>query len=362
MKRRQFMQTAAAGAAASTAIAMPAIAQSNPEVKWRMTSSFPKSLDTIYGGGETLAKTVSDLTDGKFQIQVFAAGEIVPGLQALDAVSNNTVEMCHTVAYYYVGKDPTFAIPSCVPFGLNTRQQNAWLSNGGGGELFADFFKKYNVHAIQAGCTGAQMGGWFRKEIKSVADLQGMKMRIAGIAGAVLQKLGVVPQQLAGGDIYPALEKGTIDGAEWVGPYDDEKLGFSKVAPYYYYPGFWEGGPAVHAFINIEKWNALPKAYQAALAAAGAVATNSMTAKYDVQNPPALKRLVAAGTQLRPFPQDVMEACLKASNEVYAEISAKNPDFKKAIEAMAAFRSDQYLWWQVAELSFDVFQVRTRAR
>jgi TRAP-type mannitol/chloroaromatic compound transport system substrate-binding protein len=360
MKRRQFLQTATAGAAAS-AIAMPAIAQSSPEVKWRLTSSFPKSLDTIYGGGETLAKMVSDLTDGKFQIQVFAAGEIVPGLQALDAVSNNTVEICHTVAYYYVGKDPTFAIPSSVPFGLNARMQNAWLSQGGGEQLFNDFFKKFNVVGIQCGNTGAQMGGWFRKEIKTVADLQGLKMRIAGIAGTVMQKLGVVPQQLAGGDIYPSLEKGTIDGAEWVGPYDDEKLGFAKVAPYYYYPGFWEGGPAVHAFINTEKWEGLPKHYQAALRAAAAYATTQMTAKYDVQNPAALKRLVAAGAQLRPFPQDVMEASLKAANEVYAEISAKNPDFKKAIDAMTAFRGDQYLWWQVAELTFDIFQVRNRA-
>ncbi|WP_332683453.1 TRAP transporter substrate-binding protein [Bosea sp. (in: a-proteobacteria)] len=361
MKRRQFIQAATAGAAAST-IAMPAVAQSNPEVKWRLTSSFPKSLDTIYGGGETLSKMVSELTDGKFQIQVFAAGEIVPGLQALDAVTNNTVEMCHTVAYYYVGKDPTFAIPSSVPFGLNTRMQNAWLSQGGGGELFNEFFKKYNVHAIQCGSTGAQMGGWFRKEIKTPADLQGLKMRIAGIAGQVMTKLGVVPQQLAGGDIYPSLEKGTIDGAEWVGPYDDEKLGFAKVAPYYYYPGFWEGGPAVHAFINTEKWNSLPKAYQAALNAACAYATNTMTTKYDVQNPAALKRLVGAGAQLRPFSQEVLEACLKASNELYTEISATNPEFKKAIDAMIAFRNDQYLWWQVAELNFDIFQVRTRAR
>ncbi len=361
MKRRQFIQTAAAGAAA-TAVAMPAVAQSNPEIKWRLASSFPKSLDTIYGGAEVMAKMVSELTDGKFQIQVFAAGEIVPALQALDAVTNNTVEMAHTVSYYYVGKDPTFAIAASVPFGLNARMQNAWLFQHGGNEMFNEFYKKFNAYGLPCGNTGAQMGGWFRKEIKSVADIQGLKMRIGGIAGSVLQKLGLVPQQLGGGDIYPALEKGTIDGAEWVGPYDDEKLGFSKVAPYYYYPGFWEGGPTVHAFVNLEKWNALPKAYQAALTAACTYANTQMSAKYDVVNPPALKRLVAAGTQLRPFPQDVMEACLKASNELYAEISAKNPDFKKAIEAMAAFRSDQYLWWQVAELSFDVFQVRTRAR
>jgi TRAP-type mannitol/chloroaromatic compound transport system substrate-binding protein len=361
MQRRRFLKVAGAGAAASTAIAMPAIAQSAPEVKWRLTSSFPKSLDTIYGGAETLAKTVSDLTDGKFQIQVFAAGELVPGLQALDAVSNGTVEACHTVSYYYVGKDPTFALASSVPFGLNARQQNAWLWHGGGNELFNEFYKKFNVGALPCGNTGAQMGGWFRKEIKTVADLQGLKMRIGGIAGQVLTKLGVVPQQIAGGDIYPALEKGTIDGAEWVGPYDDEKLGFNKVAPFYYYPGFWEGGPAVHAMWNIEKFNALPKAYQAALTAGCQTANTIMQAKYDIVNVAALKRLVGAGAQLRPFPQDVMEASLKASTELYDEISAKNPDFKKAYEALKVQRNDGYLWFQIAEFGFDNFMIRARA-
>ena len=264
MKRRDFLKVSAAGAAA-TAVASPAIAQSSPEIKWRLTSSFPKSLDTIYGGAEQVSKYVAEMTDNKFQIQVFAAGEVVPGLQALDATSNNTVEMCHTVSYYYVGKDPTFAIFASVPFGLNARQQNSWWYQGGGEQLGNEFFKKFGVIGFPCGNTGTQMGGWFRKEIKTVADLSGLKMRIGGIAGQVLQKVGVVPQQLAGGDIYPALEKGTIDAAEWVGPYDDEKLGFAKVAKYYYYPGFWEGGPTVHAFANLEKWNALPKNYQAIL-------------------------------------------------------------------------------------------------
>ena len=264
MKRRDFLKVSAAGAAA-TAVASPAIAQSSPEVKWRLTSSFPKSLDTIYGGAEQVSKYVAEMTDNKFQIQVFAAGEIVPGLQALDATSNNTVDMCHTVSYYYVGKDPTFAIFASVPFGLNARQNNSWWYQGGGEQLGNEFFKKFGVIGFPCGNTGTQMGGWFRKEIKTVADLSGLKMRIGGIAGQVLQKVGVVPQQLAGGDIYPALEKGTIDAAEWVGPYDDEKLGFAKVAKYYYYPGFWEGGPTVHAFANLEKWNALPKNYQAIL-------------------------------------------------------------------------------------------------
>jgi TRAP-type mannitol/chloroaromatic compound transport system substrate-binding protein len=361
MKRRDFLKVSAAGAAA-TAVASPAIAQSMPEIKWRLTSSFPKSLDTIYGGAEYLSKQVAEMTDNKFQIQVFAAGEVVPGLQALDATSNGTVEMCHTVSYYYVGKDPTFAIYASVPFGLNARQQNSWLYQGGGNELGNEFFKKYGVIAHPCGNTGTQMGGWFRKEIKTPADLQGLKMRIGGIAGQVLAKLGVVPQQLAGGDIYPSLEKGTIDSAEWVGPYDDEKLGFNKVAKFYYYPGFWEGGPTVHAFTNLEKWNSLPKTYQAVLANA-AQATNSwMQARYDMQNPAALKRLVASGTQLRPFTNEVLDACLKATNELWAEISAKNPDFKKSIDAMQAYRSDQYLWWQVAEYTFDSFMIRSRTR
>ncbi|WP_456623764.1 MULTISPECIES: TRAP transporter substrate-binding protein [unclassified Bradyrhizobium] len=361
MKRRDFLKVSAAGAAA-TAVASPAIAQSSPEVKWRLTSSFPKSLDTIYGGGEQVAKYVAEMTDNKFQIQVFAAGEVVPGLQALDATSNGTVEMCHTVSYYYVGKDPTFAIFASVPFGLNARQQNSWLYQGGGNELANEFFKKSNVIGFPCGNTGTQMGGWFRKEIKTVADLSGLKMRIGGIAGQVLQKVGVVPQQLAGGDIYPALEKGTIDAAEWVGPYDDEKLGFAKVAKYYYYPGFWEGGPTVHSFINLDKWNGLPKNYQAILTNAMANANSWMAARYDMQNPSALKRLVAGGTQLRPFTNEVLEACLKATNELWAETSAKNPDFKKSIDAMQAYRSDEYLWWQVAEYTYDSFMIRSRTR
>jgi TRAP-type mannitol/chloroaromatic compound transport system substrate-binding protein len=361
MKRRDFLKVSAAGAAA-TAIASPAIAQSSPEIKWRLTSSFPKSLDTIYGGAEQVSKYVAEMTDNKFQIQVFAAGEVVPGLQALDATSNGTVEMSHTVAYYYVGKDPTFAIFASVPFGLNARQQNSWWYQAGGMELGNEFFKKHGVIGFATGNTGTQMGGWFRKEIKTVADLSGLKFRIGGIAGQVLQKVGVVPQQIAGGDIYPALEKGTIDAAEWVGPYDDEKLGFQKVAKFYYYPGFWEGGPMVHSFVNLEKWNALPKSYQAILTNATAHANTWMNARYDMQNPAALKRLVAGGTQLRPFSNEVLEACLKATNELWAEQSAKNADFKKVIDAMQAYRSDQYLWWQVAEYTFDSFMIRSRTR
>ncbi len=360
-KRRQFLKAAGIGVAA-TAIAKPAIAQTNPAIKWRLTSSFPKSLDTLYGASETIAKYVADATDNQFQMQPFAAGEIVPGLQALDAVSNSTVEACHTAAYYYFGKDPTFALFCAVPFGLNTRQQNAWFYDGDGMKLMNEFGKKFNIYALPAANTGCQMGGWFRKEIKEVADFQGLKFRIGGFAGLTIQKLGGVPQQIAAGDIYPALEKGTIDAAEWVGPYDDEKLGFNKVARYYYYPAWWEGSTTAHLMINVGKWNELPKRYQTIISGAAAYANSEALAKYDARNPAALRRLVAGGTEMRAFSQPIMEGCLKASNEVNAETAAGNPDFKKVLESMQAFRNEGYFWWQVAEYNYDTFMIRSRTR
>ncbi|MGO4572564.1 TRAP transporter substrate-binding protein [Microvirga sp. 2TAF3] len=361
MKRRAFLQAATVGTAAG-AVAMPAIAQSSPEIRWRLTSGFPKSLDTLFGGGELLAKYVAEATDGKFQIQPFAAGEIVGTPQAADAVGNGTVEMAHSCSYYYIGKDPTFAIGTNLPFGLNSRQTNAWLYHGDGNKLLNEFYSKYNLFALPAGNTGAQMGGWFRKEIKTVDDLKGLKMRIAGLAGQIMAKLGVVPQQIAGGDLYPSLERGTIDAAEWVAPYDDEKLGLNKVAPYYYYPGFWEGGPAIHFFINLEKWNSLPKAYQAAVQAAAGYANVDTQAKYDARNPAALRSLIGAGAQLRPFSQEIMEAAYKAANEIYDELSASNPNFKKLYDSYKAFRGEEYLWFQVAEYAYDNFMIRARAR
>jgi TRAP-type mannitol/chloroaromatic compound transport system substrate-binding protein len=354
MKRRLFLKAAGVGAAAST-VAAPAIAQSMPEIRWRCASSFPKSLDTIFGAAEIAAKRVAAATDNKFQIRVFAGGEIVPGLQVLDAVQAGTVECGHTANYYYVGKDPTFAFDTAIPFGLNGRQQNAWMYHGGGAELMREFFKDYNCHNIVCGNTGTQMGGWFRKEIKTVKDLEGLKMRIGGFAGQVVAKLGAVPQQLAASDIYPALEKGTIDAAEWVGPYDDEKLGFNKVAKYYYYPGWWEGGPQLSMMVNIAQWNQLPKHYQAILEAACAEANVWMVSKYDAVNPAALRRLVANGAVLRPFSREVMEACLKSANELYAETAAKNAKFKKVYDSWVKFRDEQLLWFRVAEGTFDSF-------
>jgi len=360
MKRRDFLT--AIGGAASAAVAAPAVAQSMPEVRWRLAASWPKSLDTLYGACEVFARRVGELTDNRFQIQVFAAGELVPGLAVLDAVQNQTVEIGNTAAYYYWGKDAALAFGSAVPFGLNTRQMEAWLTHGGGNELLQELFTSFNCQGIPMGNTGAQMGGWFRREIKSVEDLQGLKFRIGGFGGKVISKLGVVPQQLAPGDIYAALEKGSLDAVEWVGPHDDEKLGFYKIAKYYYYPAWWEGSANAHTLVNVDKWNGLTKTYQTALLCAASDAGHWMTSKYDASNPAALKRLLAAGVQLRGFSQEVMEACYKAANEVYAETAAANPRFKKIYDSLVAFRGDSYLWWQVAEMSFDSFQVRMRMR
>jgi len=361
MKRREFLKSAGAGVAAS-AVAAPAIAQSMPETKWRLATRWPKSLDTLFGTCEYFVKRVAEITDNKFQIQCFAAGEIVPGLQVLDAVQNQTVEMGNTAGYYYWGKDPAFAFATALPFGLNARQEESWQHYGGGMELLNELFAAFNCYGMPMGNTCAQMGGWFRKEIKTVDDLKGLKFRIGGFAGKVISKLGVIPQQLAPGDIYPALEKGTLDAVEWIGPYDDEKLGFYKIAKYYYYPGWCEGGATGHLLINLQKWNELPKIYQAVIAAAAGEAGALMTAKYDSVNPPAMRRLLAAGTQLRAFSPEIMEASYKAAQETYAELSEASPRFKKLYESLTAFRNDSYFWWQIAELPFDSFQVRMRAR
>ncbi|GGF72488.1 ABC transporter substrate-binding protein [Azorhizobium oxalatiphilum] len=361
-QRRRFLGASATAALASTTVAMPAIAQSSPEVKWRLTSSFPRSLDTIFGTALQLSQMVSDATDGKFQIQCFPAGELVPGLQALDAVSSNTIECAQTCTYFYIGKDPTLAFGTGVPFGFNSRQQHSWWHFGGGDQIINDVLKGFNVYGIVAGNSGTQMGGFFRKEINTVEDLKGLKFRIGGIGGQVLAKLGVVPQQLAPGDVYPALERGTLDAAEFVGPYDDEKLGLAKVAKYYYYPGWWEGGPMIHLIINQQQWDKLPKHYQAILRNACEAANNWMLGKYDSVNPPAVRRLVAQGAELRAFPQPVMEAGYKAAFELYGELAAQNPNFKKALDSMNAIRGEQLLWWQIAEYSFDSFNIRTRGR
>jgi TRAP-type mannitol/chloroaromatic compound transport system substrate-binding protein len=360
IKRRQLLTAGALAAGAASTLAAPAIAQGQPTIKWRLTSSFPKSLDTIFGTAQIFAKAVAEATDNAFQIQTFAAGEIVPGQQALDAVTSGSVECAQTPTYFYIGKDPTLGFGTGIPFGLNQRHQQAWWTFGGGGEIVNESLKKFNVYGIPMGNSGTQMGGWFRKEINSIDDLKGLKFRIGGMGGQVLSRLGTVAQQITPGDIYPALERGTIDAAEFVGPYDDEKLGLSKIAKYYYYPGWWEGSAMMHLVVNLDQWAKLPKSYQAIVTQACDYANTWMIAKYDTVNAPALKRLIGAGAVVKPFPLPVMEACHKAAQEYYAELSGQNPLFKKALDSMNAYRGDQLLWWQIAEYSFDTFMINMR--
>jgi TRAP-type mannitol/chloroaromatic compound transport system substrate-binding protein len=353
MDRRSLIKHAgiAGVIAAGTAPAVHA----QQAIRWRLASSFPKSLDTIYGAAEVFAQKVKALSGGKFEISVHAAGELMPAFGVVDGVQQGSVEAAHTAPYYFFGKDETFAIGGAIPFGLNSRQMSAWTFEGNGLKLMREFYAKYNIINFACGNTGAQMGGWFRKEIKSVADLKGLKMRIGGFAGKVLERMGGVPQNIPGGDIYPALEKGTIDAAEWIGPYDDQKLGFNKVAPYYYYPGWWEGGLQLDLYINQKAYDALSAENKAIVEAASAFAHIEMQARYDVKNPTALKQLVGAGAKLRPFPADLMTAAFKTSMALYDELSQKNPGWAKVYGDLAKFRADQNLWFRFTEATFDRF-------
>ena len=354
MERRSFVRGAGL-AGVLAAGAAPAIVNAQATLRWRLASSFPKSLDTIFGAAEVFAKKVSELSGGKFNISTHAAGELMPALQVVDGVQNATVEMAHTAPYYFFGKDETFALGCAIPFGLNSRQMTAWMFEGNGLKLMREFYKQYNIVNLPGGNTGAQMGGFFRKEIKTLADLKGLKMRIGGFGGKVLERIGAVPQNIPGGEIYSALEKGTIDAAEWVGPYDDLKLGFNKVAPNYYYPGWWEGGPQLTLFVNNKAYEGLSAEYKAIVESAAAYAHIDMQARYDARNPAALKTLVGQGTKLFRFPKDMMEGAFKAAMEVYAELNASNPAWKKIYEDYAAFRRDSNLWFRFTEAGFDDF-------
>jgi TRAP-type mannitol/chloroaromatic compound transport system substrate-binding protein len=360
MQRRSFITKATIGAGAA-AIAAPALAQTGlPELRWRLTSGFPKSLDTIYGGAEEMSRRVAQLTNNRFQIRVFAAGEIVGAFQGIDAVQAGTVEMAHTASYYWVGKNTALGFDTALPFGMNNRQQNAWLYHGGGMQLMAEVFKEFNLVAFPAGNTGVQTGGWFRTEIKSVDQLKGLKMRIPGFGGRVYAALGALPQQIPGGEIYQALERGTVDGAEFVGPYDDEKLGFFKVAKFYYAPGWQEPGATLSTYVNQKSWESLPGEYKAAIEAASAEVNVKMMAEYDAKNPPALQRLVNNGVQLRNWPTAILDAKRKAAFDIYAEEAGKNAAFKKIWDNWNRFRQDQVRWHRFNDLAMDNFSAAQR--
>jgi TRAP-type mannitol/chloroaromatic compound transport system substrate-binding protein len=346
VSRRNFARLAAASGAA--VVASPAIAQA-PTIKWRLASSFPKNLEGLWGAAPTVAKFVSEMSDGKFEIQPFAAGEIVPGLQVLDACANGTVECGHTYSGYYIGKNPALIFDGSLPFGLTPRQHNAWYLFGDGKKLVDEVYDGMGVVSIPMGNTGGQTFGWFRKEMKTPADFNGVKMRVAGFGGRVLAKLGVVPQQIAGGDIYPALEKGTLDAAEWVGPHDDEKLGFQKVAKFMHIPGVLELEANNCLYINKAAWAALPPSYQAMLRSACAYALIEMLAGYDARNAKAINRVVAQGAQIVVLSPEILRVLRAALETVLDEESAKSEQFKRLADNWRLFRAEQHRWFSIAD-------------
>ena len=306
---------------------------------------------------------MGELTDGKFSITLHPPGDLVPPLQVLDAVSAGTVEAGQVTGTFYFGKNPALMFESGLPFGMNARQQNAWLYEGGGLKEVQKVFAQFGCHSVPCGNFGTQMGGWFRKEIKSLKDLEGLKMRIGGFGGQVISRLGVVPQMIPGGDLYAALEKGVIDAAEFVGPYDDEKLGLARVSQYYYSPGWWEGGSAqVSAVANKKAWDALPKDYQTAYEAAAFEANMRQLALYDAKNPDAIKRILASGVKLRWFPKDVLDAAYDMTQTMLEEISAKDAFFKSIYQHYRGFLEKQSSWYRVADHFLDNYSLARRAR
>jgi TRAP-type mannitol/chloroaromatic compound transport system substrate-binding protein len=327
-----------------------------------MTSSFPKSYEVLFSAGQLLCRFVAEATDNKFQIQCNAAGELATSRQALDVVTSGVVECAHTPLAFHAAKDMTLGLGTGLPFGLNSRQQMSWWMFGGGADLINASLNKFGVHGLPAGTTGPQMGGWFKREIGGLDDLKALRFRISGLGGPVFAKIGAVPVDMPHVDVVAALESNTIDGAEFLSPHDDERLGLAAVARYNYGPCWWESAGMVHVVVNLEKWNGLPSAYRAVLGRACDAAGRYMLGKYDAVNPPAVKRLTAAGVQLKPFPQPVMEACYRATLEHLAEIAAKDAAFKRALESATAFRKTCLQWLHASDHAIDSFQIAMHGR
>ena len=361
MKRRDFLTATALGTAGLAACGAPSGSAGAPavhtgkKVRWRLASSFPRSLDTLWGAAEVMAERVKAMTEGAFDIRPYPAGELVPGLQVLDAVQQGTVQIGQSASYYYIGKNPALAFDTCVPFGLTARQQQAWLTEAGGLELIWGLLSDFGVISFPGGNTGVQMGGWFVPEVGSSADLKGLKMRIPGMGGKVMERLGVATQTIAGGEIFPALERGAIDATDWVGPYDDEKLGFHKVAKNYYYPGWWEPGPSLSFYVNQKAYDTLPAGYKEILATACHESGMVMMARYDAQNPAALKRILATGVTARPFSDDLMVAAREASVQMLEEEAERDASYKKIYDHWRAFQSDSFEWFGLAEKAYAQF-------
>ena len=364
LDRRSFVKKASVGAVGAAVVgcgpesAAPGTGPvaSDPEVNWRMATSFTPNLDLLHGAAVRFAERAAALSGGRFKIRVYAAGELVPGLQVMDAVQQGTVQAGYTGGYYYIGKNPALAFESTLPFGLTARQQIAWWYHGGGRELVTDVYADFGIVPFMCGNTGAQMGGWYREPVETAADLKGLRFRIPGIGGEIMSRLGATVQVLAAGDIYPALERGAIDATEWVGPYDDEKLGFYAIAPYYYYPGWWEPGLAATLQVSRRAWDELPARYREIVETVSAEMVMDQLSRYDAENPKALSRLVNDhGVQLRKYSTDIMEAAWQEAGAYMEEQAAADPGFRLVYDSWKVFRSEAFRFFAGNELAYASF-------
>jgi TRAP-type mannitol/chloroaromatic compound transport system substrate-binding protein len=373
IERRAFLRRAGTGALGATVAgacggpsASPQAGDdvlSGPTVRWRMQTSFTPSLELLHGSGVRIAERVEAMTGGNFTMRVYAAGEIVPGLQVMDAVMQGTLECGLTSGYYYIGKHPALAFDTAIPFGMNTRETLAWLHHGGGLDLINEIYAQFGIVSIPATTTGGQMGGWFREPVNSLAELAGVRMRIPGIGGEIMARLGVTVQTLAAPEIYPALERGAIDAVDWVGPHDDEVLGLHQIAKNYYYPGWWEPGVTVGLLVGRAAYDELPEPYRQALRTACGETFCDRLAAYDALNPSAMERLVRDhGVIVRAYSADIMDAAWRESRAYLDDLAQANAEFRRVYDSYRAFRDVQWRYADNTEMAYQRWVIERGAR
>jgi len=354
MKRREFLRHASAGSLlAGSALSVSSIAKAKTKYKWKMVTTWPKNFPGLGTGANLLARLITEMSDGRIEVKVYGAKELVPAFEVFNAVSSGNAEMGHGAAYYWKGKSEAAQFFSAVPFGLNAQEMNSWLYYGGGMQLWEEIYSEFNLIPAAAGNTGVQMGGWFNREIKSLSDLKGLKMRIPGLGGEVLKRAGGTPVSLPGGEIYTSLQSGAIDATEWVGPYNDLAFGFYKVARYYYYPGWHEPGTTLEAIVNKQAFAKLPGDLQSIVMGACKIANQDMLAEYTARNNEALQTLVHTHkVRLKSFPNDVLKKLHTLSDDVLTELAAKDKHSAKVYKSFRKFREQVMDWHNISELAY----------
>jgi TRAP-type mannitol/chloroaromatic compound transport system substrate-binding protein len=360
MQRRDFIKRAATGTTLlGSGLAVSTPARANPEYKWKMVTTWPKNFPGLGTGANHLARMITEMSGGRISVKVYGAKELVPDFEVFDAVSRGTAQMGHGAAYYWKGKHEATQFFTTVPFGMTAQEMNGWFYYGGGMELWTELYDQFNLVPFPAGNSGVQMGGWFNKEITSVEDLKGLKMRIPGLGGEVLQRAGGTPVSLPGSEIFTSLQSGAIDATEWVGPYNDLAFGLYKAAKYYYYPGFHEPGACMEAIVNKEAYEALPKDLQAIVRHACQAVNLDMLSEYMARNPAALSTLIRKHkVDLRVYPDDVLRKLRELSNEVVADIAQKDAFSKKVYASYEKFLKQAREWSDISERTY--LQARDR--